>query len=100
MPEDLADTMALAAATAITGDREKTAALTQMAGAAWKKTRPLQTWVRHEDQVQQVDLLFGDLAALKGREAGRIYGAICLRLSLRARALARQDLLLCLPRGR
>ena len=99
-PQIIADAMTLAAESAFQGDREKTAALTRGARAVWEHSRDLQNLVRHEDQIRQIDVLFADLEALRGREAGWLFGALCLNLRLRAQALGDQDLLRCLRPGR
>ena len=98
-PERVEKAMGLAAQSAFQGNRQKTAALTDLARAAWEDSKKFQTLIRHEDLVQAVDLLFADLQALSGREAGWLYGDICLRLQVRARALSEQDLLRCLRTG-
>lgn len=70
----------------------KAAALTRMAGAAWRDTRFYQHLLHNREPVHAVDVLFSQLEAYSRSRDPESYGAVCLSLWVRTGFLAGQAL--------
>ncbi len=93
LPREICQNLYEAADTALLGDWEKTAALTEEARAAWEDIRLFYRCITYQDQIQEIDSLFSQLTAYERAQDGGTCGATCLSLADETRALGEDQLL-------
>lgn len=86
-PEEIADLLSEAGQSALKGDWDAVQAQTAAGRRIWYRTRPLQTWLRHEELLQEIDTLFSQLEVLIPARQGWACAQVCMSIRARTAAL-------------